>query len=354
MTQDQIDAALRRLQRESVAHDLFVTTLEQAVINASFSLSGMVHIVTGPPGCVMTLGRAVGNRLRAQSHPFNPHSAIVITARPPLRKDFQWNAFFKEGLEALDQPILGQTRRATESSRGVTDFQGSATFRSAEDCRKDFRLALQGRMTRTLVVLNAHHMLVGLDEEDEEEMRRPLSVFSDLAGEVNGCPTSVILSGEPGLLKMRHRSAETDLVSKRLTMRGYDDIQGEKEAKNFLGLLMAYEKMLENVMEPRALTSNAKAIRDRTHGTDTWIRRALWCAVVLLRPGNKQLKWTDIKEHLPTDAEAIVIGRHLEPNSSKPAAAKELKSMSNEGSGRRGTRRPGTRGPASDPVGLPP
>ena len=296
MNVELIHDARKMLRISVVEHPRLIRVLKQLNAETTFSLPGRVFFVVGLPGFgVSTIAKALKSQINKDTQPFNPFQAVEIVAQVPLSGTFNWKQFFEQGLTFLNEPVVGQRMRAVDSPNGITKFSGNAVFRGATKYQDDFSSALQRRMTRTLIVQNAHNMIRGLDEKS---LGLPLDVIQQLAQGKGQTPQKVVLSGHPDLLKMFTDNSEHFLHAQTIAVLPYEE--KDPDITDFLSLLAGYESMFSRFIEPFCLQNNAKEIYKKTMSGEGWIERSLSDAFVHLELEQlSRLSWANIEKHLP-------------------------------------------------------
>lgn len=358
-TKDGLIAAQQRLTKEVIDHHILREKISEVHSHLSLPIPGTVVLLVGLPGTGATrIARAVRERCRSDVRPFSPFTAIEIAARAPTSSRFRWKAFFETGLGVLEEPILGQRRRATEAPDRKTEFVGFATFRGEEEVRSDFENALRRRTTKVLSVTHAHNMLRRLPPE---EMHHPLLVFQELAGTRWHLPSVVMLSGKYDLQKMIRNDSKADLSTVVIDVPPYPVASpSEADARNWLEAVGGFAALLKDVVPDGMLEERAKDLAQGTLGNVGWVKRALSDSLKDVQEGGKprELRWKDIERRLPTErarkrmAEELLLG--VEWFAGRPEedgqAPDENQGGSKGGRPRRG--RVGERNASRDRVGM--
>lgn len=349
MNLDDIQSARKSLRINFIEHPRQTETIKLLETETTFSLNGRVFLLIGLPGFgVTTIAKALKSNINRETHPFNPFQALEIKAKAPPSGSFNWKTFFEEGLTLLNEPVVGQRLRAIDAPNGITKFAGNAMFRGVDKYLNDFSSALSRRMTRTIIVHNAHNMLLGVDEKLKG---RAFAVMHQLADGPAQNPLNVVLCGTPALLKVLTDDPSQYLHLRKVVVPPY--AQDEKDLSQYMTLLSGYEDLLKNVMEPRCLKDHAKDIYDRTLGGVGWIEAMLSDSLVQLelRP-DAPLSWDDVKKHMPPMSVRDGLNKMLlemgcpainvSTKEEKPPSPIVRQNRSNK---------PFERGPGNDPVG---
>lgn len=353
ITEQDLQAAQRRLRDSVVSHRILDEKIQEVFTKVTLSPAGTVIVLVGVSGSGVTrVARAVRELCRKGSNPFNPFCAIELTAIAPTKGGFNWSTLFSNGLATLEEPILGQRRRATESPRGITEYFGSAVYRGESEYRTDFTEALQKRGCRLVSVLNAQFMLRRLWPE---EFHHPLQLFHQLAGSRGKLPAVVLLSGTKDLLKMVRNDSGVHLCSQVVYVPNYLSTVPE-DVLDFTQLLFRFQEMMGDCIEQNILVDNNEVLAKRTRGSSGWVKKSCVDALMSIPISDpRPLSWGDIEKHLPpiralrrldTETDAIREWLADHPDSHDAPTA----DLEHQRPKRRG-RRVGERNPARDPVG---
>lgn len=353
ISREAIQKAQSALKDCVVPHRILDEKVQEVFTKITMSPAGTVILLVGVAGAGVTrVARAVRDQCRRESHPFNPFSILELTAVAPTKGLFNWSTFFSGGLAALDEPILGQRRRATESHQRVTEYFGSAVYRGESEHRTDFTEALQNRGCRTVSVLNAHFMLRRLWPD---ELHYPLQLFHQLTGGRGKLPANVLLAGNRDLLKMIRNDSGVDLCTQVVHVPTYSPTVPE-DVIAFTQMLHRYQGVLGDSIESNLLVNNNESLATRTRGSAGWMKKVCIDALNTIPTDSpRPLQWSDIEKHLPPnralrriDAETEAI---LEWLADHPEALDTPATSSDKANPQRRRRRVGERNPARDLVG---
>lgn len=344
------------LDRRSVSHQIFNDVKKEVLTRISLAPRGTVFILVGIAGVGTTrIAKAVREDYRRNSNPFNPYSAIEVAARAPISSKFGWKKFFAGALTALDEPVLGQKRRASESIKRFTTFTETAQFRGPEDYRNDLENALMRRGCEVISVLYADFFLRRMPPD---EFPHVLQFFDQLVS-VCRTPRVALLSGRAALLQMIAGDSRGDLCVEVIEVPPLED-QSETGVKVIVEMLAGFEALIPQILPPETLVKNAQEISTRTVGATGWVKRALTQAIsdVLLLERPRKLTWSDIKRRLPSTrvteqlkAELKEIADWLDYLKSGDRRVESKATETDASEKKKHKRRPGERGPSRDPVG---
>lgn len=294
----KLNDAAELLDRRPIAHPILQETIKEVHTRIAMARHGTVFLLVGIAGVGVTrVARAVKDLYRRNSHPYNPHSLIEVVARAPINAKFGWKPFFASSLSALDEPVLGQRRRAIESNLRLTAFTTTAQFRGAEDYRTDLQNALLRRNCNVISVIHADFFIRNMRIEETSHV---LQLFDQLVS-VGQNPRVALLSGRPALLKIIRDDSRVDLCVEVVVVPPFDTTS-DKGKKAAIEMLAGFEALISPVIVPNTLIENAQEIVERTVGTTGWVKRAISTAIsdVLLLDRVRMIEWSDIRKRLPS------------------------------------------------------
>ena len=294
---EKLKDAADLLDRRPIAHPILEEIIQEVQTRITMAPRGTVILLIGVAGVGVTrVARAARDAYRRNSQPFNPYCAIEIVARAPISTKFGWKKFFASSLAALDEPVLGQRRRATESSLRVTTFTETAQFRGADDYRSDLENALLRRGCSVMSVLHADFFLRRMPIEEAPHV---LQLFDQLVS-VCSHPRVALLSGRPSLLQIIRNDSRGDLCAEVIVVPPLD-VRTESGRKAAIEMLAGFEQLLINIIVPNTLTANAEEIIHRIVGATGWVKRAISKAIsdILRLKHPRMIVWSDIRKHLP-------------------------------------------------------
>jgi hypothetical protein len=365
-TPDAIDHALRLLEARNVDHPEFLDKAAELRARCEIAPSGTVILLTGISGLgTNRIARYVRAEIYKQTSPYNPYLICEVDAKPPTEGRFNYRRFYIDGLKALNEPVLGQRKRAKETDSGRTEYKEQANFRGPEEYRADFEDALGKRGTRILILTDAHFLLRTLKPN---EYHYAFSVFRKLVNGRAGGPQVAILSGTPVIRDLLGSEDNPELTNSGIDQAAVlidvkvPDPSTKSGKENAVAMLKGFEEILGAAAEKMLLTSEValKKLEARTLFVPGVIKQALVGALqAAKKKASATISWNDVYVHLPlkrqlqrlrADIEAARI-RCLdgvpEPAPQEKAADDERKESKEKTS-----RRVGERNAASDPVGV--
>jgi hypothetical protein len=351
MSPDTLREIHRKLESTIIEHSTYRHVLGELESIVTYALPGSIVLLVGAPGTGVTaIARACHRRLQIACRPENPFCAVELVARVPTRGRFHWKDFWESGLEVLEEPILGQRRRATESAKLYTEFLGSAAFRAEDNLRRDFEHILHRRGCRTLFISGADAMLRRAPDDD---LTLPLEIFQQMAARKFERPKVVVMGGGIPLLRTMHRKASLDLHTTVLHVPPLS-AHNEAAAADFISAVKSFEEILIPLVESGTLVGNASTLHAASAGCIGWLKQAISDALARMEERKKErLNWKDIQRELPRAKKREVLQHEISTIAGyfeESAASSPSPDTPDRGRSRNG-RRVGERNPSRDRVG---
>ena len=344
------DRATRAIKTQSIETPLFTDTLNDLLANIQFAPRGTVLVCVGPTGSgVATLTRRLTSELVARTQPEDHYAALELRARFPTDTPFRWKNFFESGLEALNDPILGQRRRASESEHGITEFSKSATWTTRDQHQTQMANAAHRRGCTTLLISEAHHMLRRAKASDLDAV--PITLHQ-LANSRFGLPAVVVATGSYELLRISNICAASDFPMKFVHLRPLSSTI-ESDVKAWLSCCATYQELMGAYCPSDLLVDRADALFGATFGCIGWLQRTLLRAIATSSQHDAaQVSWDHIRDSLPTKREQKNLALEIEEGTrffSEEVASETPSPRSS--APHRSKRRVGERNPSRDQVG---